>query len=149
MSKFLHRRKKGPPADDVEAHPSSSQNSGDTIPPAIQNIGEYPALDRYISIYRDDTGPKDQEDTQKQRSSPKWWQFWKSPGENAQATLARAAGVPEGWLTTEIYSGLSQSAVDDRRRVVGWNELTTEKENVFAKIITYFQGPILYGKPVL
>lgn len=34
--------------------------------------------------------------------------------------------------------------VERRRKSTGWNELTTEKENMILKFIGFFRGPILY-----
>ena len=45
--------------------------------------------------------------------------------------------------------GLTNADVELRRKKVGMNELVTEKENMFLKFLSYFQGPILYGKFVL
>ena len=141
MSKIFHWHKNRHPKDDVEAHPTTSHDSA----PVSPDLGEYPALDRYISTYRDEGGAADQEEDQG-LEKPKWWQFWKSRHEDEQAAQRRPAGVPDAWLATDIHSGMSQSAVNERRRFVGWNELTTEKKNILLKIITYFMGPILYGK---
>ena len=54
--------------------------------------------------------------------------------------------VPEDWLETDIKQGLSNHTVEERRKKSGFNELTTEKENMFIKFIGYFRGPILYGE---
>ena len=34
--------------------------------------------------------------------------------------------------------------VERRRKSSGWNELSTEKENMILKFIGFFRGPILY-----
>jgi H+-transporting ATPase len=149
MSKFLHRRKNARPADDIETNAASGDQLGDPPPPEPLNLGEYPALDRYISTYREESGQKYEDNTQEKRPKPRWWQFWKSSGENAQGSPDPATEVPDVWLKTDINSGISESTVDERRKRFGWNELTTEKENMFYKLITYFMGPILYGKPCL
>ena len=143
MSKFLHRRKNGRRRGDIEAHPTSGSRSGEP-PLETLNLGEYPALDRYISTYREDGGHGIEEGVGEKGVPPKWWQIWKGRGEEAQRAR-RAAEVPETWLTTEITTGISQSTADDRRKYVGWNELTTEKTNILYKLVTYFMGPILYG----
>lgn len=54
--------------------------------------------------------------------------------------------TPDDWLTTDMKAGLKSHDVETRRRRTGWNELTTEKENLFLKFLSYFTGPILYGK---
>ena len=45
-----------------------------------------------------------------------------------------------------MHKGLSEGDVTSRRKASGWNELSTEKENMFLKFVGYFRGPILYGK---
>lgn len=146
MPKFLHWNKNSHLKDDVEAHPSISHESGHAAQSDFLDLGEYPALDRYISTYRDEGGAVDQEKDQGKTRKLRWWQFWKSHDEDEHGAHHRPTGVPDAWLTTDIHSGMSQSTVDERRKFVGWNELTTEKKNVLLKIITYFMGPILYGK---
>lgn len=145
MAKFLCWHKNGNPADDVEAHPTVSHHSGGAAQSQSPDLGEYPALDRYISTYRDEGGAVDQETDQGQ-SKPRWWKSLKRRHTDEHASQHRPTGVPDAWLTTDIHSGMSQSAVDERRKFVGWNELTTEKKNILLKLITYFMGPILYGK---
>lgn len=53
---------------------------------------------------------------------------------------------PDDWKFTDINHGLSDSDVEQRRKVTGFNELKAEKINQFRKILGYFQGPILYGE---
>lgn len=53
--------------------------------------------------------------------------------------------MPEEMLCTDIMHGISASEVDNRRRRFGWNEITTEKTNLFKQFLSYFTGPILYG----
>ena len=48
-------------------------------------------------------------------------------------------------MHTDMKQGLPNGEVENRRRKTGYNELTTEKENMFLKFLSYFQGPILYG----
>lgn len=110
--------------------------------------GEYANLIRYISTYRDR-------------------RFSKAPSQVsgddvADASLEKKVGffgkifgggggpgalyqVPEEWLNTDIKQGLTSAEVEERRKKAGWNELTTERENMFLKFLGYFRGPILYG----
>lgn len=79
---------------------------------------------------------------------PRWWQFWKSSvgePEAAPPQPAERGKPPEAWLETDIRRGLTRAEVEERRSRFGWNELTAEKENMFQKVLSYFQGPILYG----
>ncbi|KAK9900179.1 plasma-membrane proton-e [Cystobasidium minutum MCA 4210] len=55
-----------------------------------------------------------------------------------------AKQTPEDWLETDIQQGLTDAQVEERRKIMGWNELESSKENLFLKFFTFFQGPILY-----
>ena len=55
--------------------------------------------------------------------------------------------MPEEWLNSDIKQGLGNDEVERRRKRFGWNEISTEKENLFIKFLMFFTGPILYGKP--
>ena len=54
--------------------------------------------------------------------------------------------MPEEWLDADIKQGIGESEVESRRKRFGWNELTSEKENLFIKFLMFFTGPILYGE---
>jgi len=110
--------------------------------------GEYANLIRYISTYRDRRFSKapsqvSGEDTADASKTKKKSFFQKifggggGPGELFE--------IPEDWLLTDINTGLTSAEVENRRRKTGFNELSTEKENMFLKFIGYFRGPILYG----
>ncbi|EMC93693.1 hypothetical protein BAUCODRAFT_125525 [Baudoinia panamericana UAMH 10762] len=116
-------------------------------PGNIEDLDEYTALQKYISTYRDpraadsaENQAKDGADAHKDKA---WWQFWRS-GTSAQATDKDAGVVPEEWLDADIKQGLTNAQVEERRRRFGWNEITTEKENLFIKFLMFFTGPILY-----
>jgi H+-transporting ATPase len=111
--------------------------------------GEYANLIRYISTYRDRRFSKapsqasgdDTADASKKKKRPfyiRWFTRASGPGELYE--------IPEDWLLTDIKKGLTADEVEQRRRKTGWNELITEKENLFLKFLGYFQGPILYGE---
>lgn len=111
--------------------------------------GEYANLLRYISTYRDRRFSKapsqasgedvaDATKPKKQGFFAKMFGSDKGPGELFE--------VPEDWVLTDINTGLSSHEVEERRKKTGFNELTTEKENMFLKFLGYFKGPILYGK---
>jgi H+-transporting ATPase len=70
-------------------------------------------------------------------------QFWKS-GTSGASDDADNLVVPEEWLDVDIKQGISNTQVEDRRKRFGWNEITTEKENLFIKFLMFFTGPILY-----
>lgn len=110
--------------------------------------GEYANLIRYISTYRDRRFSKapsqvsgdDVADASNEKKAPFYRRLL--GGGNKQSELYE---VPEEWLNTDIKLGLTSHEVEERRRKTGFNELTTEKENMLVKFIGYFRGPILYG----
>jgi H+-transporting ATPase len=112
--------------------------------PDEKDLGEYPALDRYISTYRD---PRDQaaDEADKKHNKVRWWEFWKTGIENPQQP-EKKPGAPDAWLETDLHEGLRSTDVEERRKVSGWNELVAESENMFAKFLGFFTGPILYGE---
>jgi H+-transporting ATPase len=107
------------------------------------DMGEYGNLVKYISNYRDGrrasigggSSLADLDDKPR-----KWYQFGKKKG-GADGNF----DTPEEWLQTDWKKGLSTTEVEARRKKTGFNELTTEKENLFIKFLSYFTGPILYG----
>ena len=111
--------------------------------------GEYANLIRFISTYRDRRFSKAPSqvsgDDVADASQPKKKSFFARifGGSGGAGDLYE---VPEEWLNTDIKQGLTTAQVEERRRKTGFNELTTEKENMFVKFIGYFRGPILYGK---
>jgi H+-transporting ATPase len=143
MSNLFRRHKNGPGGKDVEA---GGGNSGSTAVEPTDNLGEYPALERYISTYREDFTNKDEEDEKKGRAK-RWWQFWKSSTHDTQQARSPKDVMPDSWQETDIHVGLSSADIDERRKMFGWNELAAEKENMLLKFAGFFTGPILYGEP--
>jgi H+-transporting ATPase len=107
------------------------------------DLGEYGNLVKYISNYRDGRrGSTAGGSTYDEAPKKKWFHFGKSQGD----LLGNGSyETPEEWLNTDWKQGLSTHDVDARRKKTGWNELTTEKENLFLKFLGFFTGPILYG----
>lgn len=112
--------------------------------------GEYANLLRYISTYRDRRFSKapsqvsgEDVDATKPKKQGLFSRLFK------QKEQAELFEVPEDWVLTDITQGLSDAEVENRRKKTGFNELTTEKENMFLKFLGYFKGPILYGKPLV
>ena len=104
-----------------------------------EDMGEYGNLVRYISNYRDGRrastiGGDD--------DAPKKKHWWSRGGAAAGGDFE----TPDDWLNTDMKAGLKAHDVETRRKRTGWNELMTEKENMFLKFLSYFTGPILYGK---
>ena len=104
-----------------------------------EELGEYGNLVRYISNYRDGRRASTvggDDDTPKKKH---WWS-------RGGALAGGDFETPDDWLNTDMKGGLKSHDVDSRRKKTGWNELTTEKENMFLKFLSYFTGPILYGE---
>lgn len=107
-------------------------------------IDEYTRLVRFISTYRDTLG-KTNADEGEIRESRVWFAPWRKK-KFRWKYIGAGLQYPNEWSFTDINHGLSDSEVDQRRKIAGFNELTSEKINQFRKILSYFQGPILYGK---
>lgn len=131
----------------------AKEDSRHALPEKADSSDEYTNLLRYVVTYRDGrrrstasgvTGDgADDDGSDGQPKKRPWWAFWRkktSSGAGSDFVL------PDEWVTTNIRQGLSSFDIESRRRKVGWNELTTEKENMFLKFLSYFTGPILYGK---
>ncbi|KAF2152006.1 plasma-membrane proton-e [Myriangium duriaei CBS 260.36] len=118
-----------------------------TAPGNIEDLDEYTALQKYISTYRDPKAAAEEEDAGKNAKDAgkgkAWWQFWRS-GTSSNAASDDPGVVPEEWLESDIKQGISNSDVEGRRKRFGWNEIATEKENLFLKFLGFFTGPILY-----
>lgn len=106
-----------------------------------ENLGEYSSLVRYISTYRD-TKKTEEADEDAAPSKKPWYNFWSKKSGGSQGAFE----APDDWVETDMATGLSTTEVENRRRKTGWNELTTEKENLFIKFLMFFTGPILYGE---
>ncbi|KAI0019741.1 hypothetical protein F4780DRAFT_793030 [Xylariomycetidae sp. FL0641] len=117
-------------------------------PTRSADLGEYEALDRYITNFDAErrASMASMAGSHKRKKPRKWWQFWKAKEEEVE--VAQPSGPvgkpPDSWLETDIRHGIASSEVEGRRKRFGWNELTAEKENMLAKILGYFTGPILY-----
>lgn len=109
------------------------------------NLDEYSALNRYISTAqanrRASTSSAGALSTGSEKKKP-WWKF----GGSAAGGVQDGFITPDDWLETDLRSGLSSADIEPRRKKTGWNELVTEKTNIFLQFIGYFRGPILYGK---
>ncbi|QDS69897.1 hypothetical protein FKW77_000848 [Venturia effusa] len=138
------------PEKDVERGNSTAETArfkSFSDPKALQDLDEYTALQRYITGYRDPRAAAlegDDDKHKKAKSQKKAWQFWKSSGDGEPGAGADTAVVPEEWLNADIRKGISSSEVESRRKKFGWNELTSEKTNLFKQFLSYFTGPVLY-----
>ncbi|KAJ9269237.1 hypothetical protein DTO212C5_4732 [Paecilomyces variotii] len=106
-----------------------------------EKLDEFTRLVKYASTYRDKDvhGPEEGE----VRTRRIWYAPWRQKRFRWRY-IGSTPSFPEEWLLTDIRQGLSESDVSTRRSLVGYNELAAEKENPFAKFLSYFQGPILY-----
>ncbi|KAI3320896.1 plasma-membrane proton-e [Xylariaceae sp. AK1471] len=118
---------------------------GEAPPAKSSDLDEFEALDRFITNYEQERRAS-LASTGRTYKKRKWWQFWKSDTvpEVSDSPTAVVGKPPESWLETDIAHGLDSAAVEERRKRFGWNELTSEKENMLAKVFSYFTGPILY-----
>ncbi|CAG8955858.1 hypothetical protein HYFRA_00008706 [Hymenoscyphus fraxineus] len=100
---------------------------------------EYGGLVRYISQYKDGRQPSIISSIADEKPKKKY--FWSSSKGDHESGVYE---TPDDWLTTDWKVGLSATAVEQRRRKTGWNELTSEEANLFLQFLGYFKGPILY-----
>ncbi|KAI9750376.1 MAG: peroxisomal assembly protein [Chaenotheca gracillima] len=126
---------------DVERGNSVATASGNDAK-AGDNLDEYSSLVRYISTYRPagQQAKQEEEDDDKPRAK-KWYAPWRSSGSK------KSGGpfvVPDEWVETDLHKGITNAEVEERRKKTGYNEITTEKENMFIKFLMFFTGPILY-----
>ncbi|KAF4465233.1 H+-transporting ATPase [Fusarium albosuccineum] len=140
MPSLFHRRNKKD--GDLEAGGAKRSRVGSMAAPEVDGLSEYPALDRYISTYRDDRRRSTAEDDpDKNKKKKRWWQLGRV---DTQDVAAEKQGIPESWLETDIHTGIASSDIEGRRKMSGWNELMAEKENMLVKFLGFFTGPILY-----
>lgn len=92
---------------------------------------EYTNLVRYISTFREGRRKSTASELGIDVDAVKrpWWAFWKRGKKSG--TGDGVFEVPDDWLDTELKQGLSNTEVENRRKKTGWNELTTEKENLY------------------
>lgn len=123
-------------------------SAADRRPSAISykedfKLDEYTRLVRFMSTYRGDE--KGDKGTSEIRESRVWYAPWKKR-KFRWKYIGAGQVFPDEWRFTDIHQGLTDSDVEMRRRSAGFNELIAERTNQFHKILSYFQGPILYGR---
>ena len=133
---------------DVEkGNPDDEGRRNSSIIDDLDGLDEYTALQRYILMYRDprsgttDDGAGQVDNAIETKKHP-WWAFWR--GSSKKGNASDPGVVPEEWLNTDLKQGITDSEVESRRRRFGWNEISTERENMLLKFLSYFTGPILY-----
>ncbi|KAJ5392065.1 plasma membrane H+-ATPase Pma1 [Penicillium cosmopolitanum] len=137
-----------PRAENVEGNASRNEPRVDDK----SNFDEYVGLDLYISSLRDSRRlsivSRSDGEALEEKDVP-WWAPWrrlrkKKRDSEESSNEENSFSIPDKWLDTDMHSGLSENDIESRRKKIGWNELTAEKENLFLKFLSYFQGPILY-----
>lgn len=105
-----------------------------------ENLEEYAGLVQYVQTYRDENSAKEEgeEEDFEEKKQP-WYKFGGGKKKSGDAFV-----VPEVWISTDMKQGLTHAEAENRRKKVGFNEITSEKVNFFRQFLSYFQGPILY-----
>ncbi|KAJ5362795.1 Plasma membrane H(+)ATPase [Penicillium brevicompactum] len=129
-------------AERADAPRRSSRISRASLSGDWSNLDEYGKLVKYVSTFKDASAADEQQgDVVEKRL---WYAPWKKRKVRVKKLEGETGKFPDEWKITDIREGLSSEEVPLRRRRAGWNELTSEKENPIAKVLSYFQGPILY-----
>lgn len=139
----------GPSSGDAEQGNPRSLSEGRISRASVKeedwaNLDEYGKLVKYVSTYREPGAAE--EDLGEEELRRVWYAPWRKKRVRVRRVDESQGQFPDEWLTTDVREGLSSSEVSTRRSRAGWNELVSEKENPIAKILSYFRGPILYGK---
>ncbi|KAF2135283.1 uncharacterized protein K452DRAFT_323142 [Aplosporella prunicola CBS 121167] len=109
-----------------------------------EGLDEYAALQKFITTYRDPKAAHGESTEAAGEGEGKKRGCWPFGSKKGGATGGGDMTVPPNWLEAEINQGISESDVQTRRKRFGFNEITTEKENMFLKFLGFFQGPVLY-----
>lgn len=107
-------------------------------------LDEYGKIQKFVSEIPKETVDKEQDGVIEEKRI--WYAPWKTRKVRIRNVDDSTTEYPDEWLNTDIREGLSPHVITDRRKRTGLNELVSEKENPVAKVLSYFQGPILYGK---
>ncbi|PKI84849.1 P-type H(+)-exporting transporter [Malassezia vespertilionis] len=127
--------------------PTHSSQPQDEMEPEVSADDEYGTVLHWIRSQKrggdDEMGANDVKVVKKRN----WLMPWKvrevRVNKNGEEETV-AMKVPESWLETDVFQGLSDDEVARRRNVFGFNELESPHENMFLKFIGFFRGPILY-----
>lgn len=108
---------------------------------------EYGQLVAFIRAQKKSGGDDEEDDGTRIVKKRNWLMPWKvreiRVNKNGEEETV-APKVPESWLETDVFQGVSESDVPRRRAQFGYNELESPHENMFLKFIGFFRGPILY-----
>lgn len=131
----------------TDARRRSSRISRASLSGDWSNLDEYGKLVKYVSTFKDPNASDGEQGEVVEKRV--WYAPWKKRKVRVRKLEGETGNFPDEWKITDIREGLASAEVPLRRRRAGWNELTSEKENPIAKILSYFQGPILYGEWLL
>lgn len=131
-------------AERADVRRRSSRISRASLSGDWNSLDEYGKLVKYVSTFRDANAADEEEGDLVEKRV--WYAPWKKRKVRVKRVEGETGKFPDEWTMTDVREGLSSHEVPLRRRRAGWNELTSEKENPIAKILSYFQGPILYGR---
>jgi len=129
-------------------HDRSQSRKWSQAPGNLEDLDEYTALQKYISTYRDPKAAAEEEPGKNAETAKKGGIMGMFSSGKKNAAAADDGTVPEDWLEADIKQGISNHDVESRRKRFGFNEITTEKENLFIKFLMFFTGPILYGTSI-
>lgn len=118
-------------ADEVKQDPAADYS----------NLDEYAALVKYVANFRDESDLAAEKAAAEEEAANKpipKWKFWVKKEKGHEVF-----SVPDSWLSTDMKSGLSSAEVETRRKKVGYNELSSEHQNIILRFLGYFSGPIL------
>ncbi|KAI0322629.1 plasma-membrane proton-e [Amylostereum chailletii] len=138
---MVHDVEKGDP--NAEATRFDGEASGGPISEAdvYNEPDEYTRLIKFIDLQAEKARNKRDDATAVDdagESKVPWYKFW------AKAAVQGEQKVPAHWLDTEMTKGLDEHDVVARRAKFGFNELESQRENLFIKFLGFFQGPVLY-----
>lgn len=109
---------------------------------------EYGALVHFIRSQKRGGGEDSEDDGSRIVRKRNWMMPWKvrevRVNKNGEEESVVEEKVPESWLETDIFQGVSEADVQKRRQAFGYNELESPYENQLLKFIGFFRGPILY-----
>ncbi|KIJ61297.1 hypothetical protein HYDPIDRAFT_177061 [Hydnomerulius pinastri MD-312] len=139
------RHRKQAQNGDIEKGSSSSEDSkAQTHSNDVERYqgDEYDVLLRYAADEAEKLRGAGEDEDKEEEGTYK--RLWYAPWKKVKTGGVAERKVPSEWLNTDIAKGLSDRDIGPRREGFGYNELQSETENPFLKIVSYFRGPILY-----
>lgn len=133
------------PAEEVECGEGGASRNEPRLDDE-SNVDEYLGLDRYISSLRRSRQlfiASGSDDEGLEEKDIPWWAPWrqlckKKRDSEESSDEKNLFSILDKWLDTDMHNGLSENDIESRRKKIGWNELTAEKEKLFLKFLGYF-----------